>query len=406
MTTVCSPSKSNFVKTPALSQVQNCRVEFLSSDELAHLHDNTVPIYLDAAYLKAVSCNDSHDLIHIFPVVYFNDELLAHGAFCLLKRHKKESIRGFVDQGNAGRILKQTVKAILPLLFGTCEAQVQFLIAGNMLVSGPYGLHFHRLLDQNLQSRIWKETLSAVDKKYGEIALTVLKDFPVDSAANRFDFPGFFKVNSLPVMQLTLRKNWYGFDHYLDAMSAKYRIRVKAALNKAQGLTTEYWEAADIEINKVAIHALYSDVYKRAKFRIQPVSEDYFTSLAKEIPNKQFRFIAWKDAGRLIGFSSAFYHNGRLDAHLIGMDYAYNRSHSLYLNMIYRYVQDGILLRAELVDFGRTAMEIKSTAGAEPYEQDVLLKLRSGVANRLASRFVSKLDSEPWIQRHPFKASK
>ena len=94
-----------------------------------------------------------------------------------------------------------------------------------------------------------------------------------------------------------------------------------------------------------------------------------------------------------------------MDAHLIGMDYAYNRSHSLYLNMIYRYIQVALELGVKFVDFGRTAMEIKSTAGAIPQELDVLIRLKSVVGNKLAKRLSTKIKSEDWIQRHPFKDS-
>jgi hypothetical protein len=174
-------------------------------------------------------------------------------------------------------------------------------------------------------------------------------------------------------------------------------------LQKAGGLTTEYWDSVQIRANSKQIHLLYSEVYKRAKFRIQPVSEAYIPALAESFPDGRFRFIAWKDGDKLIGFSTAFINQDQFDAHLIGMDYTYNRSHSLYLNMIYRYIQDALELRANLVDFGRTAMEIKSTAGAVPQELDVWFRLRSGVGNKLAKRLAPKLKSELWIQRHPFK---
>jgi hypothetical protein len=71
--------------------------------------------------------------------------------------------------------------------------------------------------------------------------------------------------------------------------------------------------------------------------------------------------------------------------------------------MIYRYIQDAIELRVNRIDFGRTAMEIKSTAGAIPQELDVMVRLKSGMGNQLAKRFTSKIKSEDWIQRHPFK---
>jgi hypothetical protein len=53
-------------------------------------------------------------------------------------------------------------------------------------------------------------------------------------------------------------------------------------------------------------------------------------------------------------------------AGFVGLDYDYNRDCALYQNILYRILDDAIKEGASSVDLARTAMEIKSTMGAEP----------------------------------------
>ncbi len=405
MTIVCSPKESKKVAFSSRQKKDALEVRFVAVDELSEF-DTPASVYFQRSYLKSVSANDTDGLRHIFPVVYFNGSLIAYGAFCLLRREKTQFVQRVLEQGNTGRFWNQTLSSVLPLFLGTCDSEMQILIAGNMLVSGPFGLHFCSPFDAAFQTRVWAAVLKSVENEFGSLSLTVLKDFcNSPDTVSCPSLPGFFNVSTLPLMQISLNPNWRGFSDYLNAMAAKYRIRARAALNKASSLSTEYWDAKQIRSNMDAIQSLYLEVYQRAKFRIQPVSPEYIPSLANEMGNEAFRFIAWKDGDKLIGFSTAFFYSNRLDAHLIGLDYSYNKSHSLYLNMIYRYIQDALELGADLVDFGRTAMEIKSTAGAVPQDLGVLIRLHSKLGNKLAAHISSKMQAEPWIQRHPFKTT-
>ena len=406
MTSVCLPTLSGKVKLKPLPPNYAVEVRFGLLDDLGKYSDGGIPVYFDVAYLRSVSLNDSEAIKHVFPCVYLNGDLVAFGSFCLLKLDKTNVIQAIADQSSSGRLWKQTIKSVLPFILGSCESHLQILIAGNMLVSGPYGLYFTKDCPPEMQNLVWQAALSHVEEHLGKCDLTVIKDFNASEASKALPLTNdFLKVNTLPLMILPLTSNWTSFADYLEAMSTKYRTRARAALHKAGSLTTEYWEAAEIRTHRKEIQLLYNEVYKRAKFRIQPVNEAYIPTLAEAFPDGRFRFIAWKDGDKLIGFSTAFLNGDRMDAHLIGMDYAYNRSHSLYLNMIYRYIQDALEVGANLVDFGRTAMEIKSTAGAIPQELDVFIRLKSVMGNKLAKRLSTKIKSENWIQRHPFKVS-
>ena len=95
---------------------------------------------------------------------------------------------------------------------------------------------------------------------------------------------------------------------------------------------------------------------------------------------------------------------GDLDAHFLGYDPECNRNCQLYLNMLYDLVDDAIALKAHNLILSRTAMEIKSSIGAEPHDMYLYLKAINPIFNRGVSKaldyFKPKAD---WKPRSPFK---
>jgi predicted N-acyltransferase len=212
----------------------------------------------------------------------------------------------------------------------------------------------------------------------------------------------FTSTQALPVMQMQIMSQWESFSDYIAAMGSKYRIRAKAARKKGRELVVQRWNTQQVAENINEIMNLYQQVYQRARFRLQKVNEEYFINLSM-MESDKFIFNAWLENGQLVGFSTMFLDQKRADAHLIGLNYDTNKSHSLYLNMLYQYVEDAILSRVELLDLGRTAMEIKSTVGAIPIDLSVYLKLKNPLLNGLACMMAGNTVPENWIQRHPFR---
>jgi len=118
---------------------------------------------------------------------------------------------------------------------------------------------------------------------------------------------------------------------------------------------------------------------------------------------EHFQFKVYLNNDVLIGFTTFFIGENQSDAHLIGIDYSANKQFSLYQNMLYDYIEEGIKVQTKSIDFGRTAMEIKSTIGAVPVESQVLVKMRNPLLNGLACLLMDSSAPVPWIQRHPFR---
>ena len=76
----------------------------------------------------------------------------------------------------------------------------------------------------------------------------------------------------------------------------------------------------------------------------------------------------------------------------------------MYLNILYDIIKIGFDQKCRSVVFARTALEIKSSVGAEPHEMYWYLRHRNKVSNRFLSQIVDYLNpKDDWVQRKPFK---
>ncbi|MCB0819882.1 MAG: GNAT family N-acetyltransferase, partial [Bacteroidetes bacterium] len=288
---------------------------------------------------------------------------------------------------------------------GNGRRGIRILIAGNTQVSGSLGLFFNTSVSNALQADVWKSVIENAEEKWGPFAIILAKEFNLEQekeTIKALKAANLRKISALPVMMMNLDSSWQSFQDYLAAMSAKYRIRAKSARKKGKHISSETWGVEEIALHLDQIEELYENVYSRARFRLMRIDPLYFLRLKQNL-GKQFRFQAYFAAGRFIGFRTSFCYNNRLDAHLIGLDYEANKEHSLYLNMLYDYVELALENGCTQIDFGRTAMEIKSTVGAEPVDFLPLVKIRNTILNGLTCVLMENSAPEPWVQRHPFR---
>ncbi|HMP29029.1 MAG TPA: hypothetical protein PKD85_05490 [Saprospiraceae bacterium] len=109
---------------------------------------------------------------------------------------------------------------------------------------------------------------------------------------------------------------------------------------------------------------------------------------------------------QLVGFYTCLNNLGRLDAHFLGYDKAINEEHQLYLNMLYDMIQLGIDQKCYKIFMSRTAIEIKNSVGAVPY--DMVCYFRHN--NTLVNTFVKPIfeiykPKNDHVLRSPFKTN-
>ena len=133
------------------------------------------------------------------------------------------------------------------------------------------------------------------------------------------------------------------------------------------------------------------------------LNEKYLAALELHL-SEQFTLYAYYLEGKLIAFYTTIRNHDELDAHFLGYEKALNHDYQLYLNILYDIVKIGIDTGCKRIVFARTALEIKSSIGAEAHNLNCYLRHQHSVANKFVPTILDYLKPvEVWQPRHPFK---
>lgn len=281
------------------------------------------------------------------------------------------------------------------------------LIVGNVLLTGQYGINFcgklpieKKLNYLNLSVEAFANHMNA--KKTHKIKSILLKDFEVGEDSN-VHLPEYMQFTIDPFMFIDIR--WDSMEDYLSALKSKYRVRYKRALKKGARLLFEEMSLEDLVENKKLMFDLYKQISTNVSFNLFDLNENYFVKL-KESLGKDIIIKSVKIENEIIAFYSLIKdeaHN-ELDAHFLGYNMSKNHENQTYQNILYSILEESINQKVKKVNLSRTAMEIKSSVGAEGKTLFLLLKHRSKFVNWLLRRFLdSYVPDNSWQPRQPFK---
>ena len=282
------------------------------------------------------------------------------------------------------------------------------IVCGNLLLTGKYGFYFKDTVPRDDQFNIVRK---AIDKLIDYLntlnikpGLVLVKDFfsqdiPV-KAEHQADYT---KFTVQPKMILNLDPNWKTFDDYLEDMKSKYRVRARKAMQKATNIKKVVFQEEDIATHRKVIHTLYKNVSDQADFNAFVLHEQYFENLKAALGDKMTFTTYWVD-DKMVAFFTSIKNYDVLDAHFLGYDPVYLQENQLYLNMLYDLVREGIDKKVAQIDMSRTAVEIKSTVGAIPYDMFLYLKHTNAMLNKTVD-FVLGLvkPEEQYVIRSPFR---
>ena len=93
-----------------------------------------------------------------------------------------------------------------------------------------------------------------------------------------------------------------------------------------------------------------------------------------------------------------------MDTYFLGYDDKIQREKMLYLNMLYDMIGYSIKKQFKKIIFGRTALEIKSSVGAQPQEMFGYIKHSNRIVQSQMHRVFNSLQPKvEWQKRNPFK---
>lgn len=290
----------------------------------------------------------------------------------------------------------------------------QTLIVGNLLLTGENGYWFDNQYVTNADKNNF--LLSGIDfvkKMLSEenvfIKSVFIKDF--FESQNLLTTEGYNEFRVEPNFIMPLDPTWHQFNDYLDALSSKYRVRVKRAFKKLEGIEKKEFNEERIIANKLKINALYRNIADKSTFNLVDLNEDYFVELKRQMGDK-FRFFGYfkkadnpeNNAQELVGFYTTIQNNEEFEAHFLGYDEVHNQTHQIYLNFLFDIIKNGIDNQSKRIVFARTAHEIKSSVGAKAHEMYLYMKHENPAINKLLPYFLKILSPrENWQPRQPFK---
>jgi predicted N-acyltransferase len=348
-------------------------------------------IFLQTDYLKALEESRPTNLTISYVGIFQETELVAAAFIQQIDLNQLETF-GVRDSG-----LKIIIR---DFLFKNYAGKL--LIVGNNMLTGQHAIACRPDISQASILSYLKER---VCKEYPNQHLEIFKDFPAEELSffSGSSFDKSLRFTSQPSMFLSLAESWVKEKDYVDALSKKYRDQYKRARKKADGIEKRQLELPEILILESRIYDLYAHVAKNAPFNTFFLAKNHFSSLKKNM-GECFRFFAYFEQGKLIGFNTLFQHDELLETYFLGYDPSIQKDKMLYLNMLYDMVGCAIVNGFKHIQFGRTAMEIKSSIGAVPVNMYGLMEHNTPLINRYLDKIFRFLEPEvTWTQRHPFK---
>ncbi len=368
-------------------------------------------LFLQADYLRILAQNPPVGMRFVF-LVFYQGERPFGVAFCQVKEFRAgENIRdGMEGDGSDPCFFDGLFRWMRRRFAGLVSADI--LICGNMLLTGENAFFidekkvsrekFMPILENALQ-----DVVADLEKKGTKIPAILHKDlfqknrWPVGNHLAEKDYVEF---DIQPNMILKLR--WADFDEYVAAMDKKYRTRTRRAFKKKESLGLVEFSASDVFERRAEFYGLYREIAKNAGFNMVDLNPDYLPALKAEIGDR-CRFFGYFLDEKLVAFYSVIENHTELEAHFLGYDQLLNHDFQIYLNILYDIVRLGIDGGFEKIIFARTALEIKSSIGAEPNPMFCYLRLKNSFANKFAGRALDFLKPvEKWTPRHPFDQGK
>lgn len=364
------------------------------------------PVFFSPGYLYALENAQMEGFSYIYGELYKNDVHAGLVYFQLIDLAFVK-IGSVIHSEPYGKFMKLVSDKITSSLLGKKKGKKHFLLVnGNMVVSGNYGLLIaddHKKVLPDIYKNIYESVSSYVEKE-GEISAYIIKDFHFsDDVLNKTLLAqGFIRFVMDPVMIFKIDASWKSFDDYLKAVSSKYRLRTLTVMEKISGYELRTLEVDDIEKHRERLEFLYQSVVSKSPVRIVQPDMKYIIELKKSMKDA-FVVKAWFDGDHPAAFFTVFNCNNVSEAHHIGIDYHLNRTHSFYQNMLYAHIDMAIQNRSSYLDFGRTAMEMKSTVGAVPENYAAYIRMNSRVLNHLMKPFLPSEPPSNWVQRIPYR---
>jgi len=349
-------------------------------------------------YLRAMEESKSEKIESRFVTIEKNDRLLGFLYLQIVTIHKT----GLNENVTSGKNSKWREEIARYLKKGLNKIKTKVLVVGSILVSGMYGIQ----LAKGVSREEFIDAMHAVVtdlRKELNTGFVFVKDFePIwNDSGKQLEKFGYQRVISQPSMEIEIL--WNTWDEYLADLLSKYRVRAKKIIKTSKSLELREFSLEDMITHEETIFNLYKDLISRSEFTMGTSGPKFFTKMKEKIGDDYLCYGYFLD-GKLLGFLTGFLTSYMLESHFIGFDHSKIRSHSFYQRILQDFLRLAIDHKVPRLTYGRTAMEIKSTLGAEPKNMDSFMWANNKVVHALLPSMFDRLRGDDWVQRRPLKS--
>ncbi|MBM7420625.1 MULTISPECIES: peptidogalycan biosysnthesis protein [Chryseobacterium] len=350
-------------------------------------------IMLSEEYFRVLEESKPINMKYCFVGFFFGEELIGGALFQYLNFIEHKSFqKGEMLCKIRNFLAKQLSKDVM--------------ILGNNMLTGQNGFYFDTSKITTEKAILFlNETSQNIQAILGKTSLIIYKDYQRSFLKNFEDekFRSFYRFSVQPNMILNIKPEWNCFEDYINDLSKKYRARLKSAKKKIDGIQKLELDIQSIKKHQNEMNILYQNVAENAPFNTFFLTEKHFESMKQNL-KENFKVFGYFFNEKLIGFYTLILNNNDIDTYFLGYDKEIQKEKQIYLNMLFDMTEFGISNQFKRIVFGRTALEIKSTIGAEPVEIFGLIKHNNKAINPFMEKIFTSLNPKvEWIQRKPFK---
>lgn len=280
------------------------------------------------------------------------------------------------------------------------------MVLGNNMLTGQNGFYFDlSRISLSAAVLLLEKAARKMQKEIRKTSLIIYKDYRKDFMEYFMNgiFRSYYRFSVQPNMVLNLKESWKNFEGYMNGLSSKYRSRARSARKKIPEISKFELGPDEIKKYEPKINWFYQNVAGNARFNTFFLAENHF-KIMKESLQERFKVFGYFSGEELIGFYTLILNGTDIDTYFLGYDKELQKEKQLYLNMLLDMVEFGICQNFRRIIFGRTALEIKSTIGAEPVEIFGLIRHRNLLINGFMGRIFTSFNPKTvWVQRNPFK---
>lgn len=355
-------------------------------------------IFLQKSFLAALEESTPINMKNYYVEFYNDSDLIG---ICLLQH---------VDLRNINPFQKNEVNLKTKLSSWTLNTIASsILFVGNNLMSGQNAFRFSLEIDFALRFSLISEAVKTLETQLkstnNKIKIIVWKDFSVveSQEIKRWISPEYYNFKIQPTMIFEFPASIKSESDYVNALSKKYRDQYKRARKKATEIEKRQLVFAEITELQDRLLQLYSTTVSNASFNTFHLPLNHFATM-KKILGTDFQVYAYFVGEKLIGFNTIIKNEKTLEPYFLGYDAAEQKNRLLYLNMLYDIIGYAAAKDFSRIAFGRTALEIKSSVGAQAVDLYGFIKHSNPIINLFIAKIFARLEPNVlWRVRNPFK---